>query len=644
MFFKNQTLFQRIFISVFIPEILIFIGALYINYTDTKSVLEEQIENHSESVKLELNQVVVLQGWMLDLLETKIDDRTKHFSRILVDSVFSKTVNISSINLDDVRSEIGMDSEMEEIYIIDSNGTVINTTFKLDYGLNLYSLDNGYQVLFNRLKETGKYHLEGFSEENKTKKIRKFSYMASKDKKYIIELGIYSMEAEKLLSTISDKLDKIREINPTVQKVNIFLNSKEPLNLYSEDSLSNEDKLLFQAAISTKSDTSVVYNNIQKELMYFSAEGKEGAIILDYNLALNDEILQGIVNEALIILVISLLILLVVLFFNVKGITFPIKQLMDGIQEFGEGKFDARVKTEGTKEISYLSRQFNQMAQQVQDAHSELHESHQQIQASINYAKRIQTALLTSDDYWNEISPEHFVYLKPKDVVSGDFFWAYKTEDDVAIWVAADCTGHGVPGAFMSMLGISFLDEIVVEGKERDAGNVLNKLRERIIRALEQKTNNVNVGDGMDIALCIWDKKTNILEYAGAYNSLYIVNPNRVNYPEGALFFGDNKQAFEIKADKQPIGKFIIKNMPFTTKKIQLEKGDVIYTFSDGFMDQFGGENDKKYMSKGFKKLLLSINDQDMASQKETINTTLNRWIGTKKQNDDICIVGIKVV
>ena len=443
MFFKNQTLFQRIFISVFIPEILIFIGALYINYTDTKSVLEEQIENHSESVKLELNQVVVLQGWMLDLLETKIDDRTKHFSRILVDSVFSKTVNISSINLDDVRSEIGMDSEMEEIYIIDSNGTVINTTFKLDYGLNLYSLDNGYQVLFNRLKETGKYHLEGFSEENKTKKIRKFSYMASKDKKYIIELGIYSMEAEKLLSTISDKLDKIREINPTVQKVNIFLNSKEPLNLYSEDSLSNEDKLLFQAAISTKSDTSVVYNNIQKELMYFSAEGKEGAIILDYNLALNDEILQGIVNEALIILVISLLILLVVLFFNVKGITFPIKQLMDGIQEFGEGKFDARVKTEGTKEISYLSRQFNQMAQQVQDAHSELHESHQQIQASINYAKRIQTALLTSDDYWNEISPEHFVYLKPKDVVSGDFFWAYKTEDDVAIWVAADCTGHG---------------------------------------------------------------------------------------------------------------------------------------------------------------------------------------------------------
>ena len=317
---------------------------------------------------------------------------------------------------------------------------------------------------------------------------------------------------------------------------------------------------------------------------------------------------------------------------------------MDGIQDFGEGKFDARVETEGTKEIAYLSRQFNLMAQQVQKAHFDLQQKHEEIQSSINYAKRIQTALLTTDEYWNAISPEYFVYLKPKDIVSGDFFWAYNSDDDIAVWVAADCTGHGVPGAFMSMLGIGFLSEIIVEGKERDPGKILNFLRERIIRALEQKSESLKIGDGMDIALCVWDKKTNILKYSGAYNSLYIINADRKSYPENALFFGENNEGFEIKADKQPIGKFIISDVDFTTKTIQLEKGDIIYTFSDGIMDQFGGERDRKFMSKGFKNMLVSIHREEMSKQKDMIDTTLSDWLGGKDQNDDMCVVGIKVV
>jgi riboflavin-specific deaminase-like protein len=154
-------------------------------------------------------------------------------------------------------------------------------------------------------------------------------------------------------------------------------------------------------------------------------------------------------------------------------------------------------------------------------------EQHQEITDSISYAKRIQTALLTSDNYWEQISKEHFVLLKPKDVVSGDFFWAFQTENNLAIWVAADCTGHGVPGAFMSMLGISFFNEIVVENNITNPAEILNKLRGKIIKALEQKGVDTQQKDGMDLALCVWDKNTNLLSFSGANNPLWLIRSVR---------------------------------------------------------------------------------------------------------------------
>ena len=322
MFWKSQTLFQRIFISVFIPEILIFIGALYINYTDTKEVLEKQIDNQSKSIKLELKQVLVIQEWVLDLLETKLDERSQYFSNMLVNDIFDNTDRIADCNLGEIKEEIGMDPDLEEIYIINNEGEIINTSFKADLNLNLYKLGEEYKPLFERLKSTGEYHLGGFSEENKTKKIRKFSYIASKDKKYIIELGIYSKEAEKLLATISEKLDQFQKINESVDKVNIFLKSNNPLNLYSKDTLQKNERIIFSEVVKEKKDSTILDGTIQKEFKYFSAEGKEGVIIVNYDLSKNEAILQGIVNEAIVILFVSLLILLIVLFINVKGITF----------------------------------------------------------------------------------------------------------------------------------------------------------------------------------------------------------------------------------------------------------------------------------------------------------------------------------
>jgi tetratricopeptide (TPR) repeat protein len=259
-------------------------------------------------------------------------------------------------------------------------------------------------------------------------------------------------------------------------------------------------------------------------------------------------------------------------------------------------------------------------------------EQHKHIVDSIEYAKLIQTALLTSDEYWNQISKEHFVLLKPKDVVSGDFFWAFHTENNLAIWVAADCTGHGVPGAFMSMLGISFFNEIVVENGITAPSKILNTLRDKIIKALEQKGVDTQQKDGMDLALCVWDKNTNKLSYSGANNPLWIYRKQNNDY-----------ELIEHKADKQPVGLYSGDLKPFSTTQIDLQEGDTIYTFSDGFADQFGGDKGKKLKTANFKKLLLSVQTETMQQQKETIDNLFEEWKGDLEQIDDVCVIGVRI-
>jgi tetratricopeptide (TPR) repeat protein/serine phosphatase RsbU (regulator of sigma subunit) len=257
-------------------------------------------------------------------------------------------------------------------------------------------------------------------------------------------------------------------------------------------------------------------------------------------------------------------------------------------------------------------------------------EKNAEIMSSIRYAQRIQNALLTSDEHWDAISQEHFVYLKPKDVVSGDFYWAHYFNDNKAIWVAADCTGHGVPGAFMSMLGIGFLNEIVVEDNIIYPNEILNRLRTKIINALRQKGLQHQQMDGMDLALCLWDKNNNKLIYSGANNPLWLMRAGEL---------------IEVKPDKQPVG-FLLEDIsePFTMHEMQLQKGDVIYTFTDGFTDQFGGQDGKKFKYKRFRDLLKSIQNKPMPQQKEAVEEAFETWKGEYDQVDDVCIIGVKVV
>lgn len=250
---------------------------------------------------------------------------------------------------------------------------------------------------------------------------------------------------------------------------------------------------------------------------------------------------------------------------------------------------------------------------------------------SINYAKRIQAAMLPPEQYFHEILNDVFILFKPRDIVSGDFFWI-KQVNQYTILAAADCTGHGVPGAFMSLLGISYLNEIVQRREITQANQVLNELRRQIRNSLRQHGQAEESKDGIDMALCVIDEKNNALQYSGANNPLYLIRDNN-GIPE----------LTEFKADQMPLGYYPGRFKPFTNKDINLEYGDVLYLFSDGFIDQKGGNDNKKFMSKRFKDLLIKIHKEPMQEQKKILDKTITDWMGDNPQVDDILVIGLRV-
>jgi len=268
---------------------------------------------------------------------------------------------------------------------------------------------------------------------------------------------------------------------------------------------------------------------------------------------------------------------------------------------------------------------------QLQSKNKELQEQKDEIVSSITYAKRIQEAVLPSPEYIQEILSENFILFKPQSIVSGDFYWMKKIKNFLII-ATADCTGHGVPGAFMSMLGSSFLNEIVTVRSLDSSGQILDKLRAKIKKSLRQRGDVGEQKDGMDIAFYIIDTETLELQFSGAYNPLLIIRKDAKGEPE----------QISIKADRQPIAVHVIEK-EFTTQKVQLQKGDCLYTFSDGFSDQFGGENDRKFKIKNFKKLLTDNYEKPMSQQQQILDDAFENWRGNTPQVDDVLVIGLKI-
>ncbi|MCD6557009.1 MAG: SpoIIE family protein phosphatase, partial [Bacteroidales bacterium] len=271
-------------------------------------------------------------------------------------------------------------------------------------------------------------------------------------------------------------------------------------------------------------------------------------------------------------------------------------------------------------EIEMYSKEIEQLKEKAEGTLEHLNDS-------INYSKYIQTSLLPDFNYIkNHLPGDFFIYYNPKETIGGDFYY-FKKREDYLIFAIADCTGHGIPGALITMLGISFLDDIVSRNLVNFTGEGLNILRERIKETFHSYGgNSIENKNGLDMALCAVNTKTNVLQYSGAFNSLILFRNGELN---------------EYKATRNPIGYYPIEK-DFETTEIQLQKDDVIYLFTDGYADQIGGEKNRKFSKRQFRTMLEEIYQYPMSKQNIFMEKIMQKWMGENQQVDDITVMGIK--
>jgi serine phosphatase RsbU (regulator of sigma subunit) len=300
------------------------------------------------------------------------------------------------------------------------------------------------------------------------------------------------------------------------------------------------------------------------------------------------------------------------------------------------------IRVKQSRMIEKRNKELRSALEIVNSQKNQIEAAHEQITASINYARYIQTSVLPKTDELESCFSEHFILHKPAEIISGDFYWMSEVGNKTII-AAADCTGHGVPGAFMSMLGITLLNEIVNKEYVTNPGVILDRLRKEVTDSMRQKGERWEQKDGMDIALCTIDREKMEVLFAGANNPLYLIRKQGIE--DDAMITDesyDNDNFIEIKGDPMPIG--ITDEMhSFTSHKIDIQKGDSYYLFSDGFPDQFGGPDHKKFSHKRFRKILIQTRVKTMTEQKLMLDNVLHEWKGKNNQTDDILVIGFRI-
>jgi serine phosphatase RsbU (regulator of sigma subunit)/HAMP domain-containing protein len=296
-------------------------------------------------------------------------------------------------------------------------------------------------------------------------------------------------------------------------------------------------------------------------------------------------------------------------------------QMRHDLKEYGEGM--EQLVEERTAEVV---RQKEEITEQNQ----KLEKIYKHVTDSIHYAKRIQNSILPPLSLIQKSLPQTFVLYKPKDIVSGDFYWFEHVGDDIII-ASVDCTGHGVPGALMSMIGNNLLNQAIIKYGAKNAALLVDELNQGVANALRIGQDATNAKDGMDISLCRINFKENILEYAGAFNPLYLMR---------------NEELIEVKADKFPIGYYVEDpDKKYTNHQFEIQENDIFYLFTDGYADQFGGPNGKKFMYRQFKEVLQRIHTMPVEMQHDILDSTIEDWkkMGGVEQLDDIQVIGVRL-
>jgi tetratricopeptide (TPR) repeat protein/serine phosphatase RsbU (regulator of sigma subunit) len=299
-------------------------------------------------------------------------------------------------------------------------------------------------------------------------------------------------------------------------------------------------------------------------------------------------------------------------------------------------------KKKTNDELNSTNEELNNTLDIVNSQKKLIETAHTEITASINYAKYIQSSVLPKASQIESCLGEHFIFYKPKEIVSGDFYWCSGI-DNLSVFAAVDCTGHGVPGAFMSMIATALLNEIVTKEHITNPAEILQRLRTDVIDSLQQQGETGEIKDGMDLSLCVIDFNTMKLQFAGANNSMYVVRKKDGNcIADTKMVSSDEYSLYELKGDRMPVS-IHVSMENFTMFEFDLEQDDILYLFSDGYADQFGGQNSKKMQYKNFKKILLKHCSETMINQKTSIENEFYNWKGSNSQLDDILVAGIRI-
>ncbi len=655
---RKTTIFKQLILNVVIPAVsaLLILGAF--NYSQTKSNLIDSIDTKNRIISEEIIHIMEFMEMSLEVVERDLNPVMNKYSNDLVNKYFKSTENIEFADLNSIREELGMDPEMEDIYIINQEGIIVNTTFEKDLGLPLFDFGEDHKRLILNIFKEGKFVNERFTVESSTKRLKKYTYHPTNDGKYIIELGIYSHRTDEIIDFFKKTVGEISKSQPSIMDADLFISKDHPISLTKDTEL-NDQEVEYMKERFVKQDSTRIPKKINKQKLYYTylyihrsnTHLYKGAVVrIISDRTREDILLRNELLKFVIIFGLTIIVVIILLYRKTRVITHPIKKLVEKVNRVTDGHLNERAEVVGNNEITTLSQKFNSMIEELESYYNELEQKvkdrtaevvrqkeeieikNKHITDSIRYAKRIQNAILPPDAFVKRLLPHSFILYRPKDIVSGDFYWMTK-KNDLVIYAAVDCTGHGVPGAFMSIVGNNQLNYAVDVKKVSKASEILDSLNEGVVETLREKGNESvgvsGVKDGMDLALCIIDYKNMKLQFAGANNPLCLIR---------------NGELIQIKGDKMAIGGNFDDVLPkFTNNEIDLQKGDVLYTFSDGYPDQFGGHDGRKFMVKKFRELLLKIHKNPIEEQEFLLNDILDEWRGREEQVDDIIVIGVKI-